>query len=174
MDIASNNESEQSFKQAIAAFTSALEQLQRGEHAIARDHFKQVVADNPNETVLMDRCHTYITVCDRRLTPAPEAPTRPGDLYNTAVIQMNDGDTESAIRLLDHALQMEPGSARLLYARASARAIQAQADAAISDLRQAIAIDPTIRFQATNDPDFERIREEPSFIDIIEPTPTGV
>ena len=44
---------------------------------------------------------------------------------------------------------------------------------AVSDLRQAIAADPQIRFQAINDPDFEQIREEPAFIDIIEPTPTG-
>ena len=172
--MAPNHETEQSYKLAIKAFTSALKQLQRGEHASAHDSFKQIVADNPNETVLVDRCRTYITVCERRQTPAPEAPTRTDDLYNTAIVQMNDGDADSAIRLLDRALQMEPGSARLLYARASARAIQAQADAAIADLRQAIAIDPTIRFQATNDPDFERIREEPAFIDIIEPTPTGV
>ena len=44
---------------------------------------------------------------------------------------------------------------------------------AVADLRQAISVDPTVRFQAVNDPDFERIREEPAFIDIIEPTPTG-
>jgi len=30
-----------------------------------------------------------------------------------------------------------------------------------------------VRYQAANDPDFEPIREEPSFIDIIEPTPAG-
>ena len=30
-----------------------------------------------------------------------------------------------------------------------------------------------VGFAAVNDPDFERIREEPSFIDIIEPTPSG-
>jgi len=37
------------------------------------------------------------------------------------------------------------------------------------------ATDPTDKdqMQAVNDPDFERIREEPAFIDIIEPTPTG-
>ncbi len=47
------------------------------------------------------------------------------------------------------------------------------AEAAIGDLRQAIALEPQTRFQAVNDSDFERIREEPAFIDIIEPTPSG-
>lgn len=172
--MAPNHESEQSYKQAIDAFTSALERLQSGDPAAAQDQFKKVIADNPTETVLVDRCRTYLMVCERRQAPAPEAPTKTNDLYNLAVVKMNDGEAEASVRLLDRALQMEPGSARLLYARASAWAIQARADAAIADLRQAIAIDPTIRFQATNDPDFERIREEPSFIDIIEPTPTGV
>jgi len=46
-------------------------------------------------------------------------------------------------------------------------------DAAVRDLRQAITVDPQVRFQAGNDPDFEAIREEPAFIDIIEPTPSG-
>jgi hypothetical protein len=71
-------------------------------------------------------------------------------------------------------MQQTPNSAKLLYARASAWAISGRADSAVSDLRQAIALDPTLRFQAVNDFDFERIREEPSFIDIIEPTSAGV
>ena len=86
---------------------------------------------------------------------------------------MNSGDTEGSIRLLDQALQHDPTSVRVLYARSSAWALSGNADAAVRDLRQAIAGDPTIRFQAVNDADFERIREEPAFIDIIEPTTTG-
>ena len=82
-------------------------------------------------------------------------------------------DADTAIKLLDQALGEDPSSARYLYARASAYALKGHADAAIGDLRQAIIIEPTVRFQAANDTDFEQIREEPSFIDIIEPTPTG-
>ncbi len=52
-------------------------------------------------------------------------------------------------------------------------ALAANADNAVGDLRQAISLDPTLRFQAVNDSDFERIREEPGFIDIIEPTSAG-
>ena len=46
-------------------------------------------------------------------------------------------------------------------------------EAAVADLRRAISAEPQVRFQASNDPDFEPIREEPAFIDIIEPTPSG-
>jgi hypothetical protein len=30
-----------------------------------------------------------------------------------------------------------------------------------------------LRFQASNDPDFDRVRDEAAFIDVIEPTPAG-
>ncbi|MDH3626946.1 MAG: tetratricopeptide repeat protein [Acidobacteriota bacterium] len=170
----SNTENDKIYQKAIAEFTAALDQLQKGDITTAHANFIRIIAENPLETVLIDRCRTYISVCERRQAPEPAAPNSNEDLYKSAVLMMNAGDADKAIPLLDRALQTEPGSARLLFARSSAWALQARADAAIADLRQAIAIDPTIRFQATNDPDFERIREEPSFIDIIEPTPTGV
>ena len=40
-------------------------------------------------------------------------------------------------------------------------------------LRRAVAAEPTLRFQASNDSDFERIRDDAAFIDVIEPTPAG-
>ena len=57
--------------------------------------------------------------------------------------------------------------------RIQVEALQKNAERAVSDLRSAIAVDPTVRFQATNDTDFKLIREEPAFIDVVEPTPAG-
>ena len=51
--------------------------------------------------------------------------------------------------------------------------MQGNAVAAVEDLRQAIAADPKLRYQAANDGDFEKIRDEAAFIDLIEPTPAG-
>ena len=50
---------------------------------------------------------------------------------------------------------------------------QGNAEAAVADLRKSISIDPLIRFQLINDSDFEQIRDEATFIDLIEPTPSG-
>ena len=121
-----------------------------------------------------DRARTYARICARRMAPAPEPPRTPDECYQAAVVLANDGDSDGAIRLLDQALHSEPNSANLLYARASAWALKGKVEAAVGDLRQAVAGDPQLRFQAVNDPDFEKIREEPTFIDIIEPTPAGV
>ena len=60
---------------------------------------------------------------------------------------------------------------KVLYARATVHARVGNGELAIADLRAAVAIDPKLRFQATNDQDFDGIRDDASFIDIVEPTP---
>ena len=162
------------YEQAVKAFQGAVEQVQKGDFARARDQFDAVIKSVKDEPVLIERSRMYRTICEKRLAPVAEPGSSPDDLYYRAVVSSNAGDPAEAVRLLDQALQHAPNDVKLLFARASAWALSGNADAAVRDLRQAISIDPATRFQAVNDPDFERIREEPGFIDIIEPTPTGI
>ncbi len=166
------NESE-SYNKALSDFGSAVQLLQQGNFAKAKDKLSEILSSLKDEPVLAERSRMYLAVCEKRLTPVSEPGTTTDDLYYRAVLESNNGNTPVAIELLDQALQQTPNSANFLYARASAWALSANADAAVNDLRQAIGIDPTLRFQAVNDADFERIREEPGFIDIIEPTLAG-
>ena len=161
------------FEEAVQAYDTALELLRKGDYDAAKKRFEAVSANNPDEPVLAERARIYASVCTRRMAPAEGEPRNDDERYHRAVILCNAGNADGAVRLLDEALQTDPNSARLLYARATAWAIKGQAEAAIGDLRQAIAGEPRIRLQAINDPDFDSIREEPAFIDIIEPTPTG-
>jgi tetratricopeptide (TPR) repeat protein len=161
------------YEAAVAEFSAALDLLNKGEMAEAKAIFEKVASSNPDEPVLTERARSYARICDHKREPAAADPGSPDELYYQAVLLLNNGESDAAIKLLDQALQVSPSSAKFLYARASASAIIGNTEQAVSDLRQAIAADPQIRFQATNDPDFEQIREEPAFIDIIEPTPTG-
>ncbi len=162
------------YERAISSFSSGVQLIQAGNFTKAKDVFNEVLDAVKDEPVLAERSRMYVAVCERRLAPIIEPGSTVDDLYYRAVMESNDGNASEAIKLLDQAMQQTPNSAKLLYARASAWAISGRADSAVSDLRQAIALDPTLRFQAVNDFDFERIREEPSFIDIIEPTSAGV
>jgi tetratricopeptide (TPR) repeat protein len=165
---------EEAYNKLIGGFSGALEAFNRGELAEAKTGFDEVDSAAADEVVLRDRARSYAQICERRLAPAPDEPGTAEERYYRAVLLLNDGRTDQALQLIDQALQELPSSAKYLYARASAWALQGNVEAAVSDLRQAISVDPQIRFQATNDADFERIREEPAFIDIIEPTPSGV
>ena len=162
-----------SYEKALETFGTAVKLLQDGNYTKAREQFAGIQGSVQDEPVLTERSKMYIAVCDRKLADSPEPGSSPDDLYYRAVLETNKGNTTEAIQLIDQAMQQTPNSAKLLFTRASAWALSGTADSAVNDLRQAIAIDPTIRFQAVNDPDFERIREEPGFIDIIEPTPAG-
>jgi len=163
----------QKYEQALTTFGAGVELVQQGNYAKAKEAFNEVLDSVKDEPVLAERSRMYLEICEKRMTPVTEPGSSPDDLYYRAVLESNDGNTVEAIRLLDQAMQQTPNSAKLLYARSSAWALSVNADAAVSDLRQAIALDPTLRFQAVNDSDFERIREEPGFIDIIEPTSAG-
>jgi len=161
------------YEKAVAGFGEGVQLVRAGDYTKAMDRFNEILGSVKDEPVLAERCRVYVSICKKRLAPAVEPGSSTDDLYYRAVLESNGGNPAEAISLLDQALQQMPNSAKLLYARASAWALSGRADAAVSDLRQAIGLDPTLRFQAVNDFDFERIREEPGFIDIIEPTSAG-
>jgi len=161
------------FEATMGTYTSALERVHKGDYAGALEGFLSVEKMAAEEPELAERARTYAAVCRRKLAPPASWPSGPEQRYHLGVVRANEGNLDEAIRLYDAALQEEPGSPRIFYARAAARALQGNSAAAVADLRQAVAADPKCRHQAANDSDFERIRDEAAFIDVIEPTPTG-
>ena len=160
------------YQEALSTFAAARETFGQGDFAKAREAFEGVVASNPDEIELMSRARTYIRACDNRLRSTP-APARTADeLYYEGVVLMNRGEFEGAREFLDRAIQSDPVSVKAWYSRASLHALRGDAKAAVEDLRRAGELDPTARYQAVNDPDFDSVRDEAAFIDIVEPTPS--
>jgi tetratricopeptide (TPR) repeat protein len=161
------------YEEAVGEYASAMNSMRQGDYARALELLGKVRAFAKQEPELADRASTYTRICERKLAPAADDPDAAEDRYRQAVFLMNARDVDGALQLLNRALADEPVSVDLLYVRACCWALKGSAEKAVGDLRQAMVVDPKIRFQAINDPDFERIREEPAFIDIIEPTTTG-
>jgi tetratricopeptide (TPR) repeat protein len=164
---------EDRYRKAVEEFAAAFELLHKGDYEQALARFREIEAANSDEPSLIDRSRTYARICERRLAPRPADPQTLEELYFQAVLSSNEGKYDEALALFEKALKEHPDSSKVLYARASTWALKGNSEAAVGDLRRAIAADPQVRFQAANDPDFEPIREEPAFIDIIEPTPAG-
>lgn len=158
------------YQRALREYGEALELLHGKEYAKAREAFRAVEVSYPDEPELADRSRTYARICDRRLEPEPEEPTSSEERFQMGVFHANRGDLDRAKRLLDGAIEAEPDSPKFFYARASVLALQGNAERAVADLRKAAELRPDIRFQAANDPDFERIRDDADFIDVIEPS----
>jgi tetratricopeptide (TPR) repeat protein len=161
------------FEAARSEYQAAFELLHKNEYAAAKERFLGIPRNYPQEAEMAERSRTYAKICDQRMATESMDLDNPDDCYYRAVMLSNEGRPAEAVALLDRALVQDPTSVRVLYARACAWALQKEAERAVSDLRSAIAVDPTVRFQAVNDTDFESIREEPAFIDVIEPTPAG-
>jgi Flp pilus assembly protein TadD len=161
------------YEEAIANYTSGVETMQQGDFTGARDLFEKVRAVARHEPELGDRATIYARICERKLTPPADESEASGDRYRQAVFLLNSGQVDGALQLLNRLQADAPMDVDVLYVRACAWAVKGAVEKAVGDLRQAMAVDPKVRFQAVNDPDFERIREEPAFIDIIEPTLSG-
>ena len=163
----------ESYQAVLRDYAAALELIHKREYARALEFFQAIEKASLEEPELAERARTYATFCARRLAPPQPQPATAEDCYQLGVVRANEGRLEEAIQLFDAALHREPSSARVIYARAAARGLQGATAAAVADLRQAIASEPRLRHQAANDPDFDKIRDEAAFIDVIEPTPAG-
>jgi hypothetical protein len=53
------------------------------------------------------------------------------------------------------------------------RGLQGNAEGASSELKKSVSLDPKFRYQAASDSDFDKVRDEATFIDIIEPSNAG-
>jgi len=161
------------FEAAIKTYARGIEQLAGGDFAAAKQSFAEAVTVAVNEPELIQRARSYVAICERNLAAPPAEPVTAEERYSRAVFLSNSGEWDAAVALFDQVLAEEPTSVRSLYARACTWALKGSTDHAVADLRRAITVDPTVRFQAVNDPDFAGVREEPAFIDIIEPTPAS-
>ena len=169
----SSRESGAAYKEALGHFVATIKLMHSGDFQGAGTAFDKIAKANPEEPLLAERCRTYSKICSDRSNRSDYVPENAEQRYSLAVFLANAGQCDEAIPLLDQALRENPTAAKYYYARASAYALNGNTEAAVGDLRQAIVIEPAVRFQAVNDSDFEKIREEPVFIDIIEPTPAG-
>ncbi len=162
------------YEAALERFTAASQLFVTGQFADALPLFDAVVeAATPDEPILADRARTYASIC-RRKAAGPEAEGEdPDTLYHRGVVAANAGRLEEAWSLLEKAIGRRPNDASILYARASVRGLQGNAEAAAFELKKSVAIEPKFRFQAASDADFDKVRDEASFIDIIEPSNAG-
>jgi tetratricopeptide (TPR) repeat protein len=162
------------YEAAVEQFASASSLFGQGQFAEARATFAAVAeAAASDEPILSDRARTYASICARRIA-TPDPVGNDGDAqYHRGVVAANAGRLDEAWAFLEQAVAQKPNDASVLYARASVRGLQGNAEGAASELKKAVALDPRFRFQATSDSDFDKVRDEASFIDIIEPSNAG-
>jgi tetratricopeptide (TPR) repeat protein len=89
--------------------------------------------------------------------------------YNRAHTLRQQGRTEEAIAGFTVVISLDSDHSDALYSRACLLALSDRHSDALTDLESAIALDPEIRVSARDDPDFDSLRTNPRFIELIAP-----
>lgn len=150
--------------EAVDLFEQATRSLQRHNYRAALKLFKELVQQFPSERALLDRARVYATLCERELqrgTSHPPETTQ--ERLTAATAALNNGDDAEAERLVVLALNQAPEHELAFYLLAVVHARRGSMTAALAALRRAMTISPEVRAQAAHDADFEPLRGNDAF-----------
>ncbi|PYQ14363.1 MAG: hypothetical protein DMH00_01915 [Acidobacteria bacterium] len=154
-------------EQAVKDYEQALGLLHRRDYAGAAEAFEKVIKTYPEEKEMADRCRAYLRACEREQSDKVLPLKRAEDYYYQAIVESNRQRYDEALGHLDKALKMSPGDDRILYIMASTQALKGDREQALTMLQEAIQINPDNRIHAQQDPDFEPLRDDDAFIDLV-------
>jgi tetratricopeptide (TPR) repeat protein len=153
---------------ALDVFEKAMKALAKRDYEKARDHFEQIASSYPEEHDVLERARTYRAMCDRALDKkGGPKPKTAEELVHQGVYLHNRGDYDDALKLLRQAADLSPKSEDVQYCLAATSARAGDEAAALKSLRAAVSLKAETRAQARTDPDFESLREEQDFQDIL-------
>jgi tetratricopeptide (TPR) repeat protein len=156
-------------EKAIKEFERGIGHLHRQNYAEAADHFKAVLEEYPAEKELSDRARVYTRICKGMLGPRQSHPRSSEDYFYFGVMKANEAEYDEAVKLLARALEANPKDEKVHYVLASTLALKGERDVALKHLKEAIDLNATNRVYALNDPDFEPLRDDETFQNLIHP-----
>lgn len=157
-------------EKAIKEMERGLQNLHKQSYGEALGYFQAIVDGFPQDKELIDRAQMYVRVCRNLMEEKKAASHRaPEEMFYLGVMKANDASYDEAVEFLDRALQANPRDDRAHYVMASTRALKGDRELALKHLQEAIGINTTNRVYAQNDPDFEPIRGDDGFQNLIYP-----
>ena len=158
------------FANAIDAYESAIKLMHAEQFDKAIRHFEDLIVEHPEEPEIQERAKVLLHACEKKIHEKARTVLRSADdHYNMGVAELNRRELTSAIEHLQHALKLTQNAEHVLYALATANALQGSRDAALDFLKQAIHYRPENRFLAARDGDFESLQEDPDFKQLVTP-----
>jgi predicted Zn-dependent protease len=149
---------------AVSVFERAMAALQRHEYRKALTEFEALQRHFPLESALLDRARGYAALCQRELSRSSAvAPRTIEERLTAATAALNNGEDQRAEQLIGHVLRDAPRHELAHYLLAVVHARRGAVPAALDALRHAIAASPEVRAQARHDADFESLRGNHAF-----------
>jgi tetratricopeptide (TPR) repeat protein len=155
------------FAQAVQNYEAGLKALQAHKYDRAKSYFEKVAAGPSPE--LADRAHVHLASCNQQLTRASTTFKTPEEQFDYAVSLMNMGDYVSAREHFDTLTTKYSKLDYIWYGAAALNCLTGHFPDAISNLGEAIRLNPSNRYQARNDSDFRNLADDPRFTELLYP-----
>lgn len=163
----------ESYERALKEYERGISFIQKRDFAGASEVFTSVISSFVDEREISDRARHYLSICQEKLHPKKPSPSSVEDYFHLGVYYLNRADWESALKEFEKALAKDPKSDMVHYGIASAHALSGDKSRAVGALQESIRLNEKNRIYAQNDPDFDRIRDEHEFIQLVEPEEAG-
>lgn len=158
---------------AIKEYEEALKTMGRKDYARAAHQFEAIIKEYPIEREVCDRSRIYLNVCKSHTIGAAQQKKGVEDPYYLGVIAVNDGRLDDAAELFEKMTKQHPESDKAWYALAAIMGLRSDAAGAVATLRKAIELNAANRAYALNDADFDSLRENTMFMEMLGKAPGG-
>ena len=158
--------------QAVQNYEAGLKAMQAHKFERAQALLEKVVAGPSRE--LADRAAVHLHSCKQHMASTATSFKTPAEHYDYAVSLMNAGDHDGARSHLEKILKQAPGADYALYGLAVLECLMGRVEEALKRLDQAIRLNPSNRYQARNDSDFQNLADDPRFTELLYPEPETV
>jgi tetratricopeptide (TPR) repeat protein len=158
------------FSNAIQAYEAGIKLMHAEQFDRAIGCFETLIAEHGEEQEVQASAKLLLHACEKKVQEKSRTVLRSADdHYNVAIAELNRRELAPAIDHLQQALKLMPKADHILYALATANALQGSRDQALQYLKQSIHHRPENRFLAARDTDFESLQEDADFKQLVAP-----
>lgn len=161
-------EKKSTYIEAVAVYERGVAALQRRDFSAAAARFREVLERYPDERELHERARLYLRVCERELQRQEPTPQTAEERIYAATLALNAGRDDEASGHLSRAVADDPSNGTAHYMLAVVLARRGDRANAVARLRQAVELDAENRALARRDQDFDSLREDEAFRQIVE------
>jgi tetratricopeptide (TPR) repeat protein len=155
------------FSQAVQNYEAGLKALQSHKYDRAKGFFEKVVSGPSPE--LADRALVHLNTCNQQMSRASNSFKTAEEQFDYAVSLMNVGDYVGARENLETLVKKTPKLDYVWYGLATLSCLTGHFPEALTNLTEAIRLNPSNRYQARNDSDFKALSDDPRFTELLYP-----
>ena len=157
------------FAQAVQNYESGLRAMQERKFDKAKTFFQKITASGPKE--LADRAAVHLNACNQQLGRANVSFKTGEEHYDYVVSLMNVGDYVTAREHLEQLVGKHGKADYIWYGFAVLECLTGHVEESLKKLNEAIKLNPSNRFQARSDSDFNNMADDPRFTELLYPEP---